>query len=75
MNVPVLVWSQLSVGQRREALQRPTQRGSDELLQRVRTIIDDVRQGGDAALKRYTRDLDGADLEQLAVSACRIRGG
>jgi histidinol dehydrogenase len=68
LNVPVLLWSQLSALQRHEALQRPTQRGSEELLNRVRTIIDDVRQGGDAVLKRYTRDLDGSDLEQLAVS-------
>ncbi len=68
MNVPVLVWSRLSQAERREALQRPTQRGGDELLGRVRKIIDAVRQGGDAALKRYTRDFDGADLEQLAVS-------
>lgn len=68
MNVPVLVWSRLSQAERREALQRPTQRGSDELLVRVRKIIDEVRQGGDAVLKRYTRDFDGTDLEQLAVS-------
>jgi histidinol dehydrogenase len=68
VNVPVLVWSRLSQAERREALQRPTQRGGDELLGRVRKIIDAVRQGGDAALKRYTRDFDGADLEQLAVS-------
>lgn len=68
MNVPVLVWSRLSQAERREALQRPTQRGGDELLDRVRKIIDEVRHGGDAALKRYTRDFDGADLEHLAVS-------
>lgn len=68
MNVPVLVWSRLSLAERREALQRPTQRGGDELLGRVRKIIDEVRHGGDAVLRRYTRDFDGADLEQLAVS-------
>ncbi len=68
MNVPVLVWSRLSQAERREALQRPTQRGGDELLDRVRKIIDEVRHGGDAVLKRYTRDFDGADLEHLAVS-------
>jgi histidinol dehydrogenase len=68
VNVPVLDWSQLSQAERRDALQRPTQRGGDELLGRVRRIIDEVREGGDAVLKRYTRDFDGADLDQLAVS-------
>jgi histidinol dehydrogenase len=68
VNVPVLVWSRLSQAERREALQRPTQRGGEELLGRVRKIIDEVRHGGDAILKRYTRDFDGADLAELAVS-------
>jgi len=67
VSVPVLIWANLSQTERREALQRPTHRGSEELLGRVRMIIDEVRQGGDAVLKRYTRDFDGADLAELRV--------
>ena len=72
MNTPVLVWSTLSRTQRLDALRRPTQRGGEELLGRVRSIIDDVRRGGDEALKRYTRDFDGTDLKQLAVSSAEF---
>lgn len=35
----------------------------------VSGIIADVRQRGDAALKEYTARFDGAQLEELKVSA------
>ncbi len=68
MNPVILDWSRLTATEQRDALQRPTQRGSEALLERVRAIIATVRRDGDAALAAYTRDLDGVTLEQLAVS-------
>lgn len=35
---------------------------------RVRMIIEDVRQNGDGALFKYTREFDGANLQNLIVS-------
>ena len=40
------------------ALQRPSQRSSEQVLAIVRPIIDDVRARGDAALLEYTRKFD-----------------
>src|SRR3712207_6464812 len=34
----------------------------------VRTIVDDVRQRGDAAVQEHIRRLDGVDLSDFAVS-------
>jgi histidinol dehydrogenase len=33
-----------------------------EVTRRAAAIVEDVRQGGDGALRRWTRELDGADL-------------
>lgn len=68
MKLQVLEWQRLTAPERRDALQRPTQKGSEALHERVRAIIATVRRDGDAALAAYTRDLDGVALEQLAVS-------
>ena len=39
---------------------------------RVQAILDDVRQCGDEALRRYARELDGAELLSLEVTAAEI---
>ena len=38
------------------------------LVETVTTIIDNVKQNGDAALKKYTAEFDGIQLSDLAVS-------
>ncbi len=48
-------------------LQRPVC-DNGEVEARVRRIIDDVRNGGDAALRRLTEQLDGATLTDFAVT-------
>ncbi|MDR0954481.1 MAG: histidinol dehydrogenase [Rikenellaceae bacterium] len=50
-----------------ELLKRP--RIEDSLIRpRVEAILDDVRREGDTALRRYARQLDGAELTDLAVT-------
>ncbi len=39
----------------------------------VRRILDDVRADGDAALKRYTEQIDGVRLDALEVSSDELR--
>lgn len=46
----------------RANLFRRTQVDAAELLDAVRPIIEDVRQHGDAAVVRYTKQFDGADI-------------
>ena len=68
-SLAILDWAALSTQQRRAALRRPAQNAADEINQRVREVIADVRARGDDALFDYTRRFDGAELERLEVSA------
>ena len=52
-------------------LPRPAVDG-DEPISTVRAILADVRERGDRALVELTRDLDGVDLDSLAVSADQL---
>jgi histidinol dehydrogenase len=45
-----------------------TQMESDEIIQSVNAIVDDVRDRGDQAVKEYTKTFDGCDLNNLYVS-------
>ena len=54
------------------SLERPIENGSDEQLRVVRDVIEDVKQSGDEALKRYTAKWDGVELEDFRVTAEEI---
>jgi histidinol dehydrogenase len=54
------------------SLERPIENGSDEQLRVVRDVIQDVKQSGDEALKRYTAKWDGVELEDFRVTAEEI---
>lgn len=51
-----------------DILQRPV---IDTMLlqNKVRAVLDDVKQNGDAAIKKYTAQFEGLQLDDLAVSA------
>src|SRR6056297_2868242 len=55
-----------------EVLKRPMQ-DPEQIRESVTTILDDVRKNGDFAVKKYTRALDGAELEDLLVSPAAIQ--
>lgn len=61
-------WSALDVTEKTAVLCRPAQENAAELLQKVQNIIDNVRSGGDAALREMTQRFDGATLTNLQVS-------
>lgn len=65
----ILDWSALSADEQLSVLQRPALASSDETHAGVREIIRAVRNGGDRAIRQLTRDLDGADIGALRVSA------
>lgn len=44
----------------RDALQRPSQRSTDDIMEIVKPIIQDVREGGDAAVLKYTHKFEKA---------------
>ncbi len=64
----ILHWHSLSQPERAAALQRPAQRDPAATAAAARRIIDEVRQGGDAALIELTERYDGVRLQELAVS-------
>jgi histidinol dehydrogenase len=64
----VIDWSALSADQRVTVLGRPAQENAAELLQKTQIIINEVRTGGDAALRALTEKYDGATLTSLKVS-------
>jgi len=41
-------------------------------LEKVRPICEDVRHRGSAAVREYTRDFDGVDLDSLRVPAAAL---
>ena len=64
MSLDIVTWTDLSVAEQRIVLQRPAL-GSDAIVRkRVEKIIKKVRESGDAALKEFTRQLDGVELDR-----------
>jgi len=66
MRVRVLSWGSLDAEQKRKILSRSEQDIS-EVLPHVQEIIDAVRADGDAALVRYTRQFNLADLSRMPL--------
>ncbi|CAG8651284.1 uncharacterized protein OCT59_028343 [Rhizophagus irregularis] len=60
--------SEINVTQRTSLLQRPIIK-SDDIMARVRPIMDDVRKKGDAALIKLTEKFDGVKLASPVISA------
>jgi histidinol dehydrogenase len=70
VNQPLLLqleWSRLSAEEQRYALERPAVRATAELVTTVRQIIDEVRHGGDEALRKLTARYDRVELETFKV--------
>jgi histidinol dehydrogenase len=61
-------WQSASPGERRAALARPAAESRDEVFRQATAIVDAVRAEGDAAIRRFTRQFGGPDLEDLRVS-------
>jgi len=64
----VFDWSALDGPARAAALARPLQRSERALVQRVRSIVDDVRTRGWEGLAQQARVIDGADPQLVPVA-------
>lgn len=67
------VWNSLSKAEQAAALARPQALSSDALMENVRYIIQDVKNGGDQAVLDYTAKFDGVSLTRLKVSQGDMR--
>lgn len=54
------------------SLERPLEVGSDEQLQVVRQVLEDVKRHGDLAVRKYTSKWDGVELDSFAVTQQEI---
>jgi histidinol dehydrogenase len=68
----ILDWQQLDDAARRAALARPAAALGAQVVEQARAIIATVRRDGDAALRRYAAEFDGAELCALRVSAAEF---
>ena len=67
-----LRWSGLDADARADALARPVQAVAGTVRDTVAALIDEVRAGGDAALRDITLRLDGVAAETLEVDAAEF---
>ncbi|MFP4197072.1 MAG: histidinol dehydrogenase [Methanomassiliicoccales archaeon] len=61
-------WKALDLGEWNESRRR----GLEDVRDRVESIVEGIRRGGDEALLRYTRELDGQEIQDPLVARERI---
>lgn len=67
-SVPWFRWQDLDQQARAERLSRPSALPQVDLHAQVRRILDEVRHGGDAAIRTLTERFDGVRLDALEVT-------
>ena len=65
-------WNELSDAEKLALMQRPAVADDAEIRRGTNTIIREVREGGDAALRRLTAQYDRAEIENLRVSRAEL---
>jgi histidinol dehydrogenase len=68
----ITTWKQLDEAQRQALLLRPAVMDDERIRNGTRSIIDEVKADGDAALRRLSAEYDGAALDDLRVSEAEI---
>lgn len=68
MNFELVMWAKLSGAERKSLLRRPALHSNAAVRKRVQKIINKVRDSGDSALRKITRQLDGVVLDEFRVS-------
>lgn len=65
----ILHWNQLSITQQENALNRAGLDSTESIMEKTKSIINTVKNQGDAALLDFTHQFDKAKLDELRVSA------
>lgn len=68
-----LDWTTADAETRRTALARPAAETHADVIVQASSIIDAVREEGDAGIRRITRELGGPHLDSLRVSSAEFR--
>ncbi|MDF3020778.1 MAG: histidinol dehydrogenase [Steroidobacteraceae bacterium] len=64
----IIDWQTASPDARRAALARPAAGSRDEVFRQAAAIVSAVRAEGDVAIRRFTRQFGGGDLQELRAS-------
>lgn len=72
MAIPIHIWNELQAAEQERLLQRPAVADDGRIRADANRIVDEIRSGGDAALRRLTQQYDGADLSELRVNESEL---
>lgn len=67
-----VTWQTLSDAQQNAVLQRPAITEGANITAAVSSVVENVKQNGDAALKELTQKFDGVELDNIRVSTQEI---
>lgn len=67
------VWSDMSAGEREDALARPAGLSDPQVISRVTAIMAQVKDGGDEAVLAYTEQFDNVKLTDMKVPAADMK--
>jgi histidinol dehydrogenase len=67
-------WNDLGDAERTALMRRPAVAEDDEIRRGTAAIVREVREGGDAALRRLTTQYDRAEIEELRVCKAELAG-
>jgi histidinol dehydrogenase len=71
--VKILDWTTSTPEARRAALARPAAASRDEVFRQAAAIVASVRDEGDAAIRRFTKQFGGVSVDDLRVSPQEFR--
>ncbi|MBT8086878.1 MAG: histidinol dehydrogenase [Gammaproteobacteria bacterium] len=72
MRITPTTWSELGETEKSALLRRPAVSHDSGIRDRVAAIINDVRKGGDKALRSLTKQYDHAEIDDFRVSSSEI---
>lgn len=68
----IVYWQQCDKQQKAQLLTRPAIRAAHDIKAAVTTILEQVKNGGDCALKKLSAQFDKVDIEQLQITPQQI---
>jgi histidinol dehydrogenase len=72
MEIRINIWAELDEGAQGALLQRPALQNDAEIRDQVASILRDVRDGGDSAIRRMTEHYDKVRIDNARVSKDEI---
>jgi len=67
------IWKDLSPDMQRNILARPQSQNDGAIDEAVKEIMEDIRQNGDGAVKKYAQQFDSCVIDDLKMSAAEIQ--